>query len=293
MTMVAETRRASSASFTGFSASALDFLKELESHNDRNWFRQHGSDYRRLITEPACALITSLAPLLSSKLGAQLRVEPRPGGSLLRPQRDARFTPQTPYRPYLELWFWEGEGPSRLHPGYFLRVAPTANWMGAGLRSFPPETLAAYRRAVDEPNCGLELARLLRRLEGRGWQVDGPNLSRVPTPYPQDHERAGLLRHTGLVVQSSDLLAEALFVPELPIQLVEAYRSLKPLHRWLVNLQARTVVPPPSVCDSRELVGSDEIAREASTRLQSPAPLAVTTARTPRNSSRTPAALET
>lgn len=245
MTLAAETRPASSASFRGFSPSALDFLSALENHNDRDWFRQHELDYRRLITEPACALITSLAPLLRSQLGAQLRVEPRPGGSLLRPQRDARFTPQTPYRPYLELWFWEGEGPSRLHPGYFLRVAPTANWVGAGRRSFPPDALAAYRRAVDEPSRGLELARLLRRLEGRGWQVDGANLSRVPAPYPQDHERAGLLRHRGLVMRRSDLLADALFVPELPAHLVEAYRSLKPLHRWLVNLQAGTFVPPP------------------------------------------------
>ncbi|MBJ7603331.1 MAG: DUF2461 family protein [Candidatus Dormibacteraeota bacterium] len=73
MTLAAETRPASSASFRGFCPRALDFLSALENHNDRDWFRQHELDYRRLITEPACALITSLAPLLRSQLGAQLR----------------------------------------------------------------------------------------------------------------------------------------------------------------------------------------------------------------------------
>ncbi len=244
MTMVAETRPAGSTSFKGFSPNALEFLQELERNNDRNWFRLHESDYRRLITEPACALVTSLAPLLRSKLGAELRIEPRSGGSLLRPQRDARFTPKTPYRPYLELWFWEGEGPSRRHPGYFFRVTPTGNWLGAGLRSFPPDALAEYRRAVEEPSRGLQLARLLRRLQSRGWQVEGACLSRVPAPYPQDHERAGLLRYTGLVVQGSTLPAAALFDPDLPARLLEAYRSLKPLHCWLVNLLS-TVAPQP------------------------------------------------
>lgn len=238
MTITAGTVDTGSACFPGFSPAALELLGELERNNHREWFRRHESDYRQLVTEPACALVASLAPLVRSRLGPGLRVEPRPGGSLLRPQRDARFTPQAPYRPYLEFWFWEGDGSSRFNPGYFLRAAPNANLLGAGLRAFPPDLLAAYRRAVDQPGRGLEVTRVLRRLTGRGWLVGGAELSRLPAPYPQDHERAGLLRHTGLLVQSSALPTEALFSPELPIFVVEAYRNLRPLHRWLVNLRA-------------------------------------------------------
>jgi uncharacterized protein (TIGR02453 family) len=224
------------APFQGFDPSACELLRDLAHHNSREWFHTHAEDHRRLLLEPACALVVAMAPELRRRVGRGLRAEPRVGGSVLRPGRDARFHRASPYRPYVEAWFWEGEGSSRLNPGYFLRLEPDRAVIGSGIRRLPPPRLVTFRAAVDEPVSGLELAAAIRQLEARSWRLAGPALRRVPAPYGPDHERAELLRRLGLVLESDQLPREVCFGPELVSRLVEAYRQLRPIHRWLLRL---------------------------------------------------------
>lgn len=215
--------------FGGFPLGTPAFLHALGNTRDRSWLGQHRGEYESLVLEPACGLVTALAGPLRRRVGRGLRVEPRVGGSILRPHRDARFAPDRPLKPHLELWFWEGAGPSRRHPGFFIRVEPERLTLGAGIRSFAGPQLLGYRQAVDDPQRGLDLAALLRRLERAGWGAGGRSLHRVPPPYSADHERAALLRHLGLWVETDALPLESIHEPSLPDVVVAAFRSLRPL----------------------------------------------------------------
>jgi uncharacterized protein (TIGR02453 family) len=221
--------------FTGFPLAALGLLAELAANNRRDWFAQHRAEVEAFLLDPSRALIRELAPRLR-RLSPGLRAEPHVGGSILRLQRDARFARESPFKDHLELWFWEGSGPSRLHPGFFLRLAAHQLIVGGGIRSLPPESLAGYRRAVDEPGTGLELTRLLGRLARRGWSLRGHRLRGVPPPYPPEHERADLLRRTGLWVECQSPPPDELFDPELVTLVSGRFRALLPLHRWLLRV---------------------------------------------------------
>ena len=221
--------------FGGFPAAALRFLAELAAHNRRDWFARHRAEYESLLLQPARALVLELEPRLK-RLSPGLRAEPRVGGSILRLHNDARFARDALFKDHLELWFWEGEGSSAAHPGFFVTLSPSSFAVGAGLRRLPPERLPGYRRAVDDPRSGVGLARSLARLERGGWRVEGRQLRRVPAPYGRDHPRAALLRRTGLWAESRSEPPEELFALELPRLLERRFRALLPLHRWLLGL---------------------------------------------------------
>src|SRR5215831_8429086 len=100
--------------FSGFPRQGLRLLSQLAEHNNRAWFSPRREVFRALLVAPALDLVTQLGPLLRSRLSDGIRAEPRVGGSILRQDRDARFAREAPLRTHLELWFWEGSGPSHL-----------------------------------------------------------------------------------------------------------------------------------------------------------------------------------
>src|SRR5213083_1396570 len=98
------------ASFTGFDPAALDFLRGLGEHNDRAWFEAHRADYEGLLLAPARELVIALGERLTA-IAPGLRADPRVNGSILRINRDTRFSnDKRPYKTHLDLWLWEGDG---------------------------------------------------------------------------------------------------------------------------------------------------------------------------------------
>lgn len=228
----------SNVRFSGFPTGAPAFLADLAANNRREWFAEHRQEYEELLLAPARRLVEDLGPQLRRRVAAGLRVEPRVGGSILRIQRDARFSPGVPFKTHLELWFWEGPGHSRQHPGFFTRISADRLTVGAGIRALPPPLLLRFREAVAHTGSGVELTRHLAKLEAAGWQTGGKTLRRVPAPFTADHPRAVLFLHTGLWTESIGPLPDTLFGPELGPLLLDAFRRLRPLHRWLVGLDA-------------------------------------------------------
>jgi uncharacterized protein (TIGR02453 family) len=124
------------SSFPGFDPAAFAFLGALAEHNERPWFHAHEADYRRLLLEPARDLVRALGEALAA-VAPGVHADPRVNGSILRIARDTRFSAdKRPYRPHLDLWLWEGDGPSRSCAGYFVRLDPDAVTLGVGAHHF-------------------------------------------------------------------------------------------------------------------------------------------------------------
>lgn len=227
--------------FGGFTRDGLELLRQLEANNNRAWFTAHRPLLQELLVEPALDLVVALGPALRRQVSPDLRAEPRVGGSFLRMQHDARFSRNEPYRTHLELWFWEGRGPSHQHPGFFVQLRPDHLVLGAGMTLFPPGLLLRYREEVDRPGPGRELAGLLHRLEAAGMRITGDCLRRTPRTFPAEHERAHLLKRVGLRVERAEVLPsstpEAVLGPVLPELLVSGFVRLRPLHCWLRRLE--------------------------------------------------------
>src|SRR5919199_1049809 len=183
--------------FAGFPGEGLGLLAGLAENNTREYFDAHRDVYDSALLAPTKAFVVALGEELHARVSPGLRAEPRINGSILRINRDTRFSSdKRPYKEYLDFWFWEGDGPSRERPGLFMRLRPATVTLGAGMHRFEPPALAAYRAAVDDEETGRALEGAIIDATGVGGvTVGGLAYKRVPRGFASDHPRADLLRH--------------------------------------------------------------------------------------------------
>jgi uncharacterized protein (TIGR02453 family) len=224
--------------FTGFHPNAFDFLRGLAEHNDRAWFHEHEAEYKGLLLEPARELVLALGGRLAA-VAPDIHADPRVNGSIMRIARDTRFaSDKTPYKTHLDLWLWEGSGPSRECAGYFVRLDAGAVTLGVGVHHFTTAGLAAYRAAVDDDRRGAELDRAVRSALTVGGRFGPARWKRVPAPFAADHPRADLLRHDGLVAATTDALPSQAQTEAFPEWCVERWAPLRPLQAWVAAVAA-------------------------------------------------------
>lgn len=224
--------------FTGFPPTTLPFLRALRDHADRDWFASHRSDYLAAYDGPAKSLVRALADRLAV-LSDDLHADPVVGGSIFRVNRDRRFSPDaTPYKGYIDLWFWEGD--RALAPGgLYLRITPDVVRFGAGARTFSREALARYRSAVLDDPSGEALAADVADLVEHGVDIEGETLRGAPRGIDVDglpDARQALLRHTALIGEDDHPAAGLIEDGEALIAAAMAHwRRAWALHRWLVD----------------------------------------------------------
>jgi uncharacterized protein (TIGR02453 family) len=188
--------------FEGFSDEAIQFLLELQAEQSRTWFKAHQDDYVRLCRQPLELLIDELQHRLVDVFPSIADVEPH----IFRIQRDTRFArDKSPYktnvaadlpiRPRAE------DGDHHTTPGIYLSFGLDGEFVAVGAWHMGPEVLARYREALDKPRIGSALNTIVSRLQADGWAIASmESLKRVPSPYPQDHPCAELLKRKGLAV---------------------------------------------------------------------------------------------
>jgi uncharacterized protein (TIGR02453 family) len=220
--------------FDGFRREALGFLRDLGENNTRDWFQAHRDEYETLLLEPARDFVVAMGEELQA-IGADVHADPRVNGSIFRINRDTRFSKdKRPYKDHLDLWFWEGEGPSKQSPGYWFRLAPERLILGAGQHRFEPPLLERFRVAVADPAQGEALRRAVDDVRAAGYDVGGSHYKRLPVGFEVPPEREELLRHAGLYAYSDMTVAPETHTPGFLRFCVERWRALKPVQDWLV-----------------------------------------------------------
>jgi uncharacterized protein (TIGR02453 family) len=222
--------------FGGFPREGVRFLADLREHNEREWFTANRDRYQSALLEPARDLVEAIGAEVA-RAGIDANADPRVGGSIFRINRDTRFSKdKRPYKDHLDLWFWQGPGPSRSRPGYFFRLTPEALFLGAGMHDFEPPLLERYRAAVADERRGAALAKAVAQVERAGYEVGGRGYKRVPAGYDVPDDRAPLLLHRGLYAGIELPHPGELHTPKLPRFCVSHFRKLRPLQDAVVEL---------------------------------------------------------
>jgi uncharacterized protein (TIGR02453 family) len=219
--------------FAGFQKETVRFLQGLHENNRKAWFEAHREEYESVFLAPAQAFAEALAPRLR-KIDPAVVVEPRVNGSIMRINRDIRFSKdKTPYKDHLDLWFWTGERKGWDSSGFFFRLTPDRLILGAGIHNFAPPTLARYRKAVLDGKRGGPLSLLVRSLRDDGYDVGKESYKKVPGGVASDHPRAALLRHGGLHAMWEGKHPPALRAPGFVDFVADHFAAVAPIHRWL------------------------------------------------------------
>ena len=201
--------------FQGWPPEAIEFLRELEADNDRDWFKANRARYDEHLLAPMRALGEDLSP----SFGAV---------HVYRPWNDTRFHHRPPIKEHIGMTLG-AEGAV----AFYVELSLDGVFVGAGMYRPAPDQVDRFRRAVDDGRKAAGLKRAIKRARSGGLAPNEPELVRAPRGYPADHPRLDLLRCKRLFVSRRDEVGAWVHRPDAGRHVHDAFASAQPLVRWL------------------------------------------------------------
>lgn len=216
--------------FSGFPPQAIEWFEGLEEDNSRGYFDASRTLYESCVRGPLVAMLAELA----EEFGDSPHV--------FRPNRDVRFSAdKSPYKTQASAVLGNATDGA-----FYTEISRDGLLAASGYYQMARDQLERFRRAVDDPGPGEQLAGLLRDLEAGGLRVGGQALKTAPRGYPRDHPRVGLLRHKGVMVSLDLPPGPALASRRALTHVRDVWRAAGPVNAWLATHVGPTRLPPPA-----------------------------------------------
>ncbi len=212
--------------------STLDFLSELSSNNDREWFQQNKALYlaAKENVEAFAEAVIQQFRLTNSRIPSDLVGKK----SVKRIYRDVRFRKdKSPYKTNFGISITTGA--KGIHaPGFFIQIEPNRSFVAGGM--WVPETddLKSIRQEIDYS--GDQLIEVLEKASFKAFFPDGLQqnykLKTTPKNYDDDHPRIELLKLKSFSV-SSPLTDNQLTTNGIVEQIIARLSQITPLNDFL------------------------------------------------------------
>ncbi|BCW64105.1 DUF2461 domain-containing protein [Paenarthrobacter sp. TYUT067] len=202
--------------FEGIPTAAFRFYAELEENNNREWWLEHKTTYDAEVKQPLVSLLSELEPEFGP-------------AKIFRPNRDVRFSQdKSPYKTAQGAFAAGQEG-----VGFYLQISADGLLIGGGYHSHTPAQLARFRAAVDAPESGLELQKIVDAVAAAGFAIEGERLKTVPRGFDKDHPRAELLKHKSLSAGVEVGQPEWVSTSAACQEIAARWEVLRPLVEWV------------------------------------------------------------
>jgi uncharacterized protein (TIGR02453 family) len=218
------------ASFPGFPAAGLDFLRALEKHNRREWFQPRKPVYDEQVKKPMLDLVGRVNQAMLAFAPDYIN---EPEKAVYRIYRDTRFSKdKTPYKTHIAAIFPRRGLDKHGGGGLYFAVSAKEVEVAGGIYMPAPETLLAVRTHLADNH--EEFRRLirgskLRRLLG---ELQGEQLTRPPKGFCSEHPAADLLRYKQFLFYT--VMDPAIAgTPKLEREVVSRFQALMPVLDFL------------------------------------------------------------
>ena len=215
-----------------FTKQTLAFLSSLAENNTREWFEEHKQDYENMVRTPALDFISDMANEMPA-ISKHFRALPKKvGGSLMRVQRDTRFSrDKTPYKTNIGIHFRHEVGKDVHAPGYYVHIEPGECFVGIGLWHPDADALFKIREGIVKNGAAWVKARDDKHFR-KHFSLEGDTLTNAPRGIARDHPLVEDLKRKdfiGLVELSDASVTSKNFRP----QVVELFQQAAPYMRFL------------------------------------------------------------
>lgn len=207
----------------------LDFLKDLQANNTREWFDQNKERYevtRKLFLEVAAVLISE-----TRQFDDQIPVL-NPKDCVFRIFRDVRFSKdKLPFKSNYGCFIARG-GKKSGYAGYYLHVQPGECFLSGGIYMPPPEFLHAIRQEIF-----YHPLNYIRVIEDKKFKSTFTldyydKLKTAPKGYPKDWEHIELIKNRSYAV-GHRVEEEELCAPDFLKKAIEIYKIIYPFNSYL------------------------------------------------------------
>lgn len=210
----------------------LLFLKEIEKHNNRDWFNLHKEEYLREKEQFEQFIAEILGGMAQIDVQYELL---KPKDCVFRIYRDVRFSKnKAPYKTHFAAGI--SKTGKRVHfPGYHLHITPNdSSFFAGGIWHPGKEQLSAIRQEIDY-NLE-EFTGILRKIERSGLfepMSDEDTLVRPPKGYAPDNPAIQYLKMRNFTLGTVPITDKAVTQNGLIDNLLKSAAILKPFLDFL------------------------------------------------------------
>lgn len=210
-------------------SSTLQFLRNLEKNNNRDWFNENKTLYQEA-QQDVISFVEKLIEEMADFDEEMGKLEAKK--SVFRIYRDTRFSKdKTPYKTNFGAGLGMGKG--NKISGYYLHIEPGKSFLAGGVYKPEPSVLKTIRQEISA--FGDEFLEILERDEFRnyfrGLSVED-KLKKVPQGFEKDDKMAEYLKLKHFIVthpvSDEQLLSENAFK-----EFAKIFKAMKPLNDFL------------------------------------------------------------
>jgi len=184
-----------------FRAEALQFLRDLEANNDRDWFQPRKEQYEELLKRPALRAVEFVNTALARSAPDYIT---EPAKSVYRVYRDTRFSKdKTPYKTHTGALLWHRRLGKNGGAALYFHVSVNEVLIAAGLYKAPPAILFPVRKHIAAQHKALRSILRAKKVREYFGELQGEKLNRPPKGWRADHPAVEFLLHKDLLLERS------------------------------------------------------------------------------------------
>lgn len=208
----------------------IDFLKELQQNNNRDWFQTNKKSYEQAKADFEQLLSRVIAGITSFDTSIGV---PEPKDCIFRIYRDVRFSPnKLPYKTHFGAYIAQG-GKKSMLPGYYIHIEPGVSFAGGGVYHPDAAMLKKIRQEIY-----FNAEEMLSIVKNQAFENTFGGLSpedmlkRPPRDFPRDFPHIDLLLYRSYI-SSNKISDKELLSANLDKTVIETFQTLYPLNRFL------------------------------------------------------------
>ena len=210
-------------------SSTLQFLRNLEKNNNREWFNENKTLYQET-QQDVISFVEKLMEEMADFDEEIGKLEAKK--SVFRIYRDTRFSKdKTPYKTNFGAGLGMGKG--NKISGYYLHIEPGKSFLAGGVYKPEPSVLKTIRQEISA--FGDEFKAILEQDEFRnyfrGLSVED-KLKKVPQGFEKDDKMAEYLKLKHFIV-THPISDEQLLSENAVKEFTEIFKAMKPLNDFL------------------------------------------------------------
>ena len=210
-------------------SSTLQFLRNLEKNNNREWFNENKTLYHEA-QQDVISFVEKLIEEMADFDEEMGKLEAKK--SVFRIYRDTRFSKdKTPYKTNFGVGLGMGKG--NKISGYYLHIEPGKSFLAGGVYKPEPTILKTIRQEISA--FGDEFLEILERDEFRnyfrGLSVED-KLKKVPQGFEKDDKMAEYLKLKHFIV-THPISDEQLLSENAVKEFTKIFKAMKPLNDFL------------------------------------------------------------
>ena len=210
-------------------SSTLQFLRNLEKNNNREWFNENKTLYQEA-QQDVISFVEKLIEEMADFDEEMGKLEAKK--SVFRIYRDTRFSKdKTPYKTNFGAGLGMGKG--NKISGYYLHIEPGKSFLAGGVYKPEPSVLKTIRQEISA--FGDEFKAILQQDEFRnyfrGLSVED-KLKKVPQGFEKDDKMAEYLKLKHFIV-THPISDEQLLSENAVKEFTKIFKAMKPLNDFL------------------------------------------------------------